>query len=75
MTNPEPTMPTATEKKTAALLRAALRKLPARRRCPRCGKLKGKAAFGLRVMERDKAGLPVRIRVQSYCGPCRSSKG
>jgi hypothetical protein len=52
-----------------------MKALPARRRCPKCGKTKAKAAFGLRVMGRLKNGLPERVQSQSWCQSCRSSKG
>ena len=62
---------TAAEKKTTALLAGALRKLPSRLACPKCGKTRPKEMFGLRVMKRDVRGIPVVIRRQSYCAACR----
>jgi hypothetical protein len=63
---------TAVQKKTAALLTAALQALPKRLRCPKCGRARSREDFGLRVMARDAAGLPTRISRQSYCKDCRA---
>ena len=62
---------TAIEKKTDALLAAAYRKLPARVKCPKCGKTRSKDQFGLRVMARDAKSVPTKISRQSYCKECR----
>ncbi|MHB8874017.1 MAG: hypothetical protein ACYC8T_10060 [Myxococcaceae bacterium] len=62
---------TAAEKKTAALLAVAFKKLSQRLSCPKCKKTRPKDKFGLRVMRRDARGIPVVIRRQSYCATCR----
>lgn len=62
---------TAVERKTEALRAAAMRALPRRAKCPRCGKTKGREAFGLRVMARDEREVPTVIRRQSHCSACR----
>lgn len=59
------------EKKAAALHAAAMQSLPKRVRCPKCGRVRSREDFGLRVMSRDPAGLPTRISRQSYCKDCR----
>ena len=33
-----------------------------------------KTEYGLRVMARDRAGVPTRVVSQSWCATCRSSK-
>ena len=60
------------EKKIAAVLASALRKLPRRIKCPKCGRSRGKEQFGLRTMEKDESGVPTRVRAQSWCRSCRS---
>ena len=61
----------ATAKRTTALIAAAMRDLPNRLKCPKCGRRRSKMMFGLRVMKRDANGVPLVIRRQSYCGSCR----
>lgn len=65
------TKSTAVEKKAEALHAVAMKALPERLTCPKCGKTRAKAQFGLRVMARDAKGLPTRIARQSYCSSCR----
>lgn len=40
--------------------------------CPKCKQMVPKEDVGVRVMKRDVCGVPIRIRRQSYCQPCRS---
>lgn len=54
-------MKTTIEKRTAALLTRAFQKLPARIRCPKCGRTRGREHFGLRTMEKGADGLPTRV--------------
>lgn len=49
-------------------------KLPERLYCPKCDCYKAKEDVGVRVMSRSITGLPVVIKRQSYCRPCRSAK-
>lgn len=65
------TTKTAVEKKTDTMRAAAMKALPLRVVCPKCGKNRAKAQFGLRVMARDETGVPTRIARQSYCKECR----
>lgn len=64
-------VPANPQKKTKAMMTAALRKLAATATCPKCGKRKKKEQFGMRVMGRDARGLPTRIARQSWCKECR----
>lgn len=60
-----------TSKKAKARVAAAMRDLPARATCPKCGRSRKKEMFGVRVMKRDAQGVPLVVRRQSYCRECR----
>lgn len=64
-------MTTAFEKRAKKLVAAAMRKLPARRTCPKCKKTQPRENLGMRVMARSSSGMPVAIRPQSWCCKCR----
>lgn len=62
---------TITDKKADAILAKAFHDLPKRLTCPKCRRSRAKKEFGLRVMQRDSGGVPVRVRAQSWCRQCR----
>ncbi len=62
-----------TTKTADALLVAAMKKLPKRATCRKCGKSRTRGSFGLRVMARSAKGLPTRIARQSWCRECRAA--
>lgn len=65
-------MTKAIEKKSAALVAAAFKKLPQKLTCPKCRRTQSKDAFGMRVLKRDASAIAVVAGRQSYCTSCRS---
>ena len=55
----------------AQLVNEFYAKLPEKLTCPCCNAHIPKQNFGVRVMKRDAAGIPLVIRRQSYCKSCR----
>lgn len=58
-------------KHSTDLVAATFNALPETLQCPKCWTVRPKAEFGVRVMARDAAGTPTKVRRQSYCKHCR----
>jgi rubredoxin len=66
-----PTVPSPPKPNAVQMATDFFNSLPAMHWCPKCGVIKPKEDFGVRVMARDSAGLPVKMARQSYCRKCR----
>ena len=72
---PTPGLPVEVEVSVATLIAQKINQfyatLAEKLTCPCCNATIPKMNFGVRVMKRDAAGIPLVIRRQSYCKACR----
>jgi hypothetical protein len=63
--------PVAVPRNDGDLVQKFFETLPEKLTCPCCKFHGHKMNFGVRVIERDASGVPVKMRAQSYCKSCR----